>query len=73
MKKIALLLLCLLPAFAAKADDPQRAEIKFEKTTIDLGKFGEEAPIQKCAFVFTNTALKLFFSRFSMVLFILAL
>ena len=55
MKKIALLLLCLLPAFAAKADDPQRAEIKFEKTTIDLGKFGEEAPIQKCAFVFTNT------------------
>lgn len=55
MKKIAFLLLCLLPAFAAKADDPKRADIKFERTTIDLGKFGEETPIQRCAFVFTNT------------------
>ena len=55
MKKIALLLICLLPAFSAKADDPKRPDIKFEKTTIDLGKFGEENPIQKCAFVFTNT------------------
>ena len=55
MKKIALLMFCLLPAFAAKADDPKRADIKFEKTTIDLGKFGEETPIQRCAFVFTNT------------------
>ena len=55
MKKIVLLLLCLLPAFAAKAGDPKRAEIRFEKTVIDLGKFGQETPIQKCAFVFTNT------------------
>ena len=55
MKKIAFLLLCLLPAFAAKADDPKRADIKFERTTIDLGKFGEETPIQRCTFVFTNT------------------
>ena len=55
MKKIALLFFCMLPFIAAKADDPKRANIKFEKTTIDLGKFGEENPIQKCAFVFTNT------------------
>ena len=55
MKKIVFLLLCLLPVFAAKADDPKRADIKFERTTIDLGKFGEETPIQRCAFVFTNT------------------
>ena len=55
MKKIALLILCALLSFAAKADDPKRAEIKFEKTTIDLGKFGRETPIRKCAFVFTNT------------------
>ena len=44
-----------MPAFAAKAGDPKRAEIRFEKTVIDLGKFGQETPIQKCAFVFTNT------------------
>ena len=55
MKKIALLFFCMLPFIAAKADDPKRANIKFEKTTIDLGKFGEENPIQKCAFIFTNT------------------
>ena len=55
MKKTLLFILCAILSFAAKADDPKRAEIKFEKTTIDLGKFGHETPIQRCAFVFTNT------------------
>ena len=55
MKKTLLFILCALLSFAAKADDPKRAEIKFEKTTIDLGKFGHDTPIRKCAFVFTNT------------------
>ena len=55
MKKTLLFILCALLSFAAKADDPKRAEIKFEKTTIDLGKFGYDTPIRKCAFVFTNT------------------
>ena len=55
MKKILFLILCAFISLAAKADDPKRADIKFEQTTIDLGKFGRETPIRKCAFVFTNT------------------
>ena len=55
MKKILFLTLCAFISLAAKADDPIRADIKFEQTTIDLGKFGRETPIRKCAFVFTNT------------------
>ena len=55
MKKILLLIFCAFFSFGAKAEDPKRADIKFEQTTIDLGKFGHETPIRKCAFVFTNT------------------
>lgn len=55
MKKTLLFILCALFSFVAKADDPKRADIKFENTVIDLGKFGRETPIRKCAFVFTNT------------------
>ena len=55
MKKTVLFILCALLSLAAMADDPKRADIKFEKTTIDLGRFGGETPIRKCAFVFTNT------------------
>ena len=55
MKKVLLLIVCALLSFTANADDPKRADIKFEKTTIDLGRFGRETPIRKCAFVFTNT------------------
>ncbi|MCQ2076172.1 MAG: DUF1573 domain-containing protein [Bacteroidaceae bacterium] len=29
-------------------------EIKFEKTTIDLGTFSQDTPIQKCVFKFKN-------------------
>ena len=55
MKKVLLLMICAFISFTAKADDPKRADIKFEKTTIDLGCFGKETPIRKCAFLFTNT------------------
>ena len=55
MKKTLLFIFCALFSFVAKADDPKRADIKFENTVIDLGKFGRETPIRKCAFVFTNT------------------
>jgi hypothetical protein len=37
MKKTLLLMLLALISFAAKADDPKRADISFAKTTIDLG------------------------------------
>ena len=55
MKKTLLFIFCALFSFVEKADDPKRADIKFENTVIDLGKFGRETPIRKCAFVFTNT------------------
>lgn len=32
-----------------------KAEIKFDKTTCDFGKFSEKQPVQKCTFTFTNT------------------
>ncbi len=33
-------------------------EIKFEKTTIDVGTFSEDDPVQKAVFKFTNTGDK---------------
>ncbi len=52
MKKAIFFTLALMLAFAANA---QKANIKFEKSTIDLGKFGSNDLIQKCHFVFENT------------------
>ena len=34
------------------------AEIKFDKTTHDFGKFSETSPVQKCTFTFTNVGDK---------------
>ena len=54
MKKyllIAMMLVCACTfAYAQK-----QADIKFDKTTMDLGKFPESNPVQKCTFTFTNT------------------
>ncbi len=33
----------------------QQAQIKFDKTTHDFGKFSEAQPSQECTFKFTNT------------------
>lgn len=52
MKKSILFAFALMLAFSATA---QKANIEFEKTTIDLGKFGPDSLIQKCHFVFKNT------------------
>ena len=35
-----------------------RAEIKFDKTTHDFGKFSETSPVPKCTFTFTNVGDK---------------
>ena len=35
-----------------------QAEIKFDKTTHDFGKFSETSPVQKCTFTFTNVGDK---------------
>ena len=32
-----------------------KAEIKFDKTSHNFGKFSENQPVQKCTFTFTNT------------------
>lgn len=52
MKKAIFLLFALTLSFTANA---QKANIEFEKTTIDLGKFGSDNLIQKCHFIFKNT------------------
>lgn len=55
MKKTIFMLVALLAVTAAMAQSDKRAKIEFEKTTIDLGKFGQENPVQKCYFIFRNT------------------
>ena len=34
-----------------------QAEIKFDKTTADVGTFSEESPVVSCVFTFTNLSL----------------
>ena len=54
MKKYLLITLMLFCAFTY-ANAQKRADIKFDKTTMDFGKFPESNPVQKCTFTFTNT------------------
>lgn len=63
MKKILVyLLLCVCPlavmaqgqAQSAPSSD-KVAEIKFDQTTYDFGRFPESSPVQTCKFYFTNT------------------
>ncbi len=51
---IVLLLLSCMFGVAMKAQEP-KAEIKFEKTVHDFGKFTESNSIQTYSFSFTNT------------------
>ena len=55
MKKIAFILLALFVFATSNAQNAKRAKIEFEKTTIDLGKFGQENAVRHCKFVFKNT------------------
>lgn len=67
---IALLGLCLAAGVNAQAQTPaqkkdqtekkatvadKRAEIKFDQTMYDFGRFPESSPVQTCKFYFTNT------------------
>ncbi len=52
MKRLILSLLCMLTLCVASAK--KMPEIKFEKTTIDLGTFSQDAGKQECVFRFTN-------------------
>lgn len=55
MKKTLFIFCALLVATAANAQEEKRAKIEFEKTTIDLGKFGQENAVRHCQFIFKNT------------------
>lgn len=56
MKQILTLFLLLSCIFgiSLKAQEP-KAEIKFEKTVHDFGKFTENNSVMTCSFLFTNT------------------
>lgn len=54
MKIVRLLLLLVMTVFVHQTYAKKYPEIKFEKTTIDLGTFSEDEPVQKCVFKFTN-------------------
>ncbi len=58
MKRIVLticLLVCgLAAALAQNATDQKQAEIKFDKTTYNFGKFSEASPKVSCVFTYTN-------------------
>lgn len=54
MKKYLLITLMLFCAITY-ANAQKQADIKFDKTTMDFGKFPESNPVQKCTFTFTNT------------------
>ena len=56
MKKTLFILSALFIAVSvSNAQSEKRAKIEFEKTTIDLGKFGQEEAIRHCQFIFKNT------------------
>lgn len=56
MKKTLLVLSALFIAVSvSNAQSEKRAKIEFEKTTIDLGKFGQEEAVRHCQFIFRNT------------------
>lgn len=54
-KKVNFLVLLALCLFAVSVQAKKLPQIRFEKTTIDLGKFSMDNPVQKCVFKFTNT------------------
>lgn len=53
MKKLLLLLIAIFSLCTISAK--KQPEIKFEKTTIDLGTFSMDDAVRKCTFKFTNT------------------
>ena len=53
MKKI-LFLMTLLVVGVSFAFAQTNADIKFDKTTHDFGKFSENSPVVSCVFTFTN-------------------
>ena len=58
MKKTVLFIAFITCALFAVAQDnvpKKQAEIKFDQTMYDFGRFPESSPVQTCKFYFTNT------------------
>jgi hypothetical protein len=55
MKRTFLLIMLFAVIIGVKAQSNNKADIKFDKTTIDLGKITDDSPIKNCYFTFTNT------------------
>lgn len=51
IKALTIILVCM---FTMSVSAKKYPVIKFEKTTIDIGVFSEDNPIQTCVFKFTN-------------------
>jgi P pilus assembly chaperone PapD len=54
MKKSIILTLLLFFNLTVSFAQSDKAEIKFDKTVVDLGTFSENEPVRKCVFTFTN-------------------
>lgn len=52
--KVKLLAVIAMCFFAIGLQAKKKPQIKFEKTTIDIGTFSMDDPVQKCVFKFTN-------------------
>lgn len=55
MKKFFVMTLLFFAAAGIAMAQTKKAEITFDKTVYDFGKFSEKEPVQKCVFTFTNT------------------
>ena len=55
MKKTLFIVFALFIATMSYSQETKRAKIEFEKTTIDLGKVGQENAVRHCKFIFKNT------------------
>ena len=52
--RFAFVVMALLMVVGASAKKKKYAEIKYEQTTVDLGTFSQDTPVQKCTFKFYN-------------------
>lgn len=55
MKKIVLTIVLAVLSIGYMTAQTKQADIKFNSTTYDFGKFRESSPVQSCEFVFTNS------------------
>ena len=52
--RFAFVVMALLMVVGVSAKKKKYAEIKYEQTSVDLGTFSQDTPVQKCTFKFYN-------------------